>query len=959
MQYTCRRSRADGVKDWALKIACWISVLAALLMMAEPAFAQSLTTVADTLYNPDGTKASGTITISNNSTFTAADGTVVPTGTVARAQVANGVFSVQLVPNVGSTPSGTSYTASYKLGVTFFSETWVVPVTPNPADLADVRTSPTPTPGIQLSPSQMPALTGDVTSTAGTTSTKVVQLHWGSQVYTLSGSLANGNCLSVSGFTIVGGTCGGTVYPSAGVANSTGSAWGTPYQVGTSPNNLVQLDSGGRLPAVNGSQLTNLPASGAGGSPGDIQANNAGSLALSGITTDFAGNQVAQNLSVTSLNGVLKADQFSGADASQKINACLAALPSTGGTCDARGIAGSQTIGTVINVPSFDTLLLGDATFSTTLLPALEWNTSSTIRGTAMYQSGTASGTQIFYTATGVAGSFLSCATTSCTDDSLENIYLRHTHSTSPENDGSVGVDLLNTNSSQFRNVFVTLFATDWSANVSSGSSFYNTLIHTLGQTAYNYEYYWSGNANRNTIIDPQCNSGAVPTATCFYIGGVANTWIGVDAETSGAGMLGAVYIQGRGNHIAAPYIEGTYGTAITVDAAASFNTYVGGIGGSTPVDNSQPWQRNVIIDPGNATTASNSASITGYPNFFSAKYLTMANSRLMMMGPFTAGATPTFMQYAPITSMSRSSNVVTVSLTAGFSPTEVAGSKVQILGSSPAGATNFNGDFSIATATSSTSFTFNQTAADDTATNGWALIETPMPIASEVQLRGNGSSAATLISPTSGGAGGTALLEKSAGGTLTTAAINALTFNATLSWAFTSGTNSYNANKVTLTGNVTSSSLAGTSAWPTGKDYLFIACQDATGSRTLAMPSNVKEWQPISPSPNACSYEMGEWDGTNINIFAAMDSSGNNLGNRFPAIRSGVSTNTDLNGSLALSGGTATYNFTGTYTSAPICIAQDDTSFGGLLTKTVTTTSLTVTAGATDVVDYICSARN
>ena len=35
--------------------------------------------------------------------------------------------------------------------------------------------------------------------------------------------------------------------------------------VGTSANNIVQLDGSARLPAVNGSQLTNLPASGDGG----------------------------------------------------------------------------------------------------------------------------------------------------------------------------------------------------------------------------------------------------------------------------------------------------------------------------------------------------------------------------------------------------------------------------------------------------------------------------------------------------------------------------------------------------------------------------------------------------------------------------------------------------------------------------------------------------------------------
>jgi hypothetical protein len=51
-------------------------------------------------------------------------------------------------------------------------------------------------------------------------------------------------------------------YPGAGVPLSTGSAWGTSYTVGTGPNDLVQLNSSGQLPAVSGANLTNLPSTG-------------------------------------------------------------------------------------------------------------------------------------------------------------------------------------------------------------------------------------------------------------------------------------------------------------------------------------------------------------------------------------------------------------------------------------------------------------------------------------------------------------------------------------------------------------------------------------------------------------------------------------------------------------------------------------------------------------------------
>lgn len=49
------------------------------------------------------------------------------------------------------------------------------------------------------------------------------------------------------------------VYPGAGVPNSTGSAWGTSYTVGTEASNLVQLNGSSQLPAVSAALLTNFP----------------------------------------------------------------------------------------------------------------------------------------------------------------------------------------------------------------------------------------------------------------------------------------------------------------------------------------------------------------------------------------------------------------------------------------------------------------------------------------------------------------------------------------------------------------------------------------------------------------------------------------------------------------------------------------------------------------------------
>jgi len=77
-------------------------------------------------------------------------------------------------------------------------------------------------------------------------------------------------------------------------------------------------------------------------------------------------------------------------------------------------------------------------------------------------------------------------------------------------------------------------------------------------------------------------------------------------------------------------------------------------------------------------------------------------------------------------------------------------------------------------------------------------------------------------------------------------------------------------------------------------------------------------------------------------------------------SLGSGIAGNSDLDGTLTMSGGTATYTFTGTYSSHPTCTASDETSIAAVKITYSGTTSVTfTTAGATDVVDYHCLGRN
>ena len=64
---------------------------------------------------------------------------------------------------------------------------------------------------------------------------------------------------------------------------------------------------------------------------------------------------------VNSLNGVQKAERFSGADAGAQINACLTAASTSSGVCDARGLTGTLTATHHISIPAGTTLLWGQA----------------------------------------------------------------------------------------------------------------------------------------------------------------------------------------------------------------------------------------------------------------------------------------------------------------------------------------------------------------------------------------------------------------------------------------------------------------------------------------------------------------------------------------------------------------------------------------------------------------------
>ncbi len=91
-------------------------------------------------------------------------------------------------------------------------------------------------------------------------------------------------------------------------------------------------------------------------------------------------------------------------------------------------------------------------------------------------------------------------------------------------------------------------------------------------------------------------------------------------------------------------------------------------------------------------------------------------------------------------------------------------------------------------------------------------------------------------------------------------------TFSATPT--FTAASNTATSFLITLTGNVTSSTLAGAS---TGQIITFKICQDGSGLHTFVPPTNVLNMGTIEGTASACSNQTFVYDGTNAQALGVM----------------------------------------------------------------------------------------
>jgi microcystin-dependent protein len=146
------------------------------------------------------------------------------------------------------TPSNTAFPAAYVQGETY---TFKANVTSTGSDTLNVN-------GLGALPLYKPSTSGPIQLAAG-------DINGGEIVQAVYDGALNA---SAGGFHVTSGlsSTGNVIGPNSSLANdipkfadATGKVLADGFTVGTAANNLVQLDGSGRLPAVDGSQLTNLP----------------------------------------------------------------------------------------------------------------------------------------------------------------------------------------------------------------------------------------------------------------------------------------------------------------------------------------------------------------------------------------------------------------------------------------------------------------------------------------------------------------------------------------------------------------------------------------------------------------------------------------------------------------------------------------------------------------------------
>lgn len=184
----------------------------------------------------------------------------------------------------------------------------------------------------------------------------------------------------------------------------------------------------------------------------------------------------------------------------------------------------------------------------------------------------------------------------------------------------------------------------------------------------------------------------------------------------------------------------------------------------------------------------------------------------------------------------------------------------------------------------------------------------------------------------------------------------------------FTAASNTSDTWTITLTGNVTSSTLSGAG---TGEILTFNICQDATGGRTFVWPGNVLNAGTVDSTANGCSHQTFIFDGSNAQVIGNMVVTG--IPGSSLVMPGSVSGSTEIKPQSAASGTTSLPTITGSLPLAYFCgatsgdatCANTDTAgtgrvFGGIATLASNSAVISAISPAfTSTSTYTCVAND
>lgn len=548
-----------------------------------------------------------------------------------------------------------------------------------------------------------------------------------------------------------------------------------------------------------------------------IQASRAFAFSL---RTDFPAG-----LTATTVNLIRYCNEFAGADGGAKIAACIADLPSTGGIADARGLEGAQSWASnpFSGVTKPVTLLLGDTTITESAVTDVPNNVS--ILGLGINRTIIATNSAItMMSFQGVLGTHkdrnrLAFLTLDGNATATKGILVEYTNRTILQ-----GVEVREINGPALHlNAVVNDFRAYDSNFVASGNAT-NPMVSMTGTDASNQiSDPWMIMCQ----IEPGASAVATPTAllngNSFVVNGRFlikaegrdDTELGIDwsgttssfsGKMTGVGGTQVVRVNGPDNRFVDLYVAASKTTTNGYDITGTGDRtqIIGGIVANTPTGGAGTFAIR-------AQSGATDVAVIG-------TYLSAWD-----IGTSWGGTASSGLLVAPIY------NAVTTTVSGGGRPLilDADGLRLQ------------NADW----------FRLYDTG-------GVAQNVLSMDASDDILFRQNNTAKALKLQNSTNTKATVDSTGVKVDGSLYTA-LTTVTFSATPTFDASLG----NSFKITLTGNVTSSTLSNPQA---GQLISWLICQDATGSRTFVWPTNVKGGMTIGSTLSTCSAQNFLYDGTN-----------------------------------------------------------------------------------------------